>query len=57
MEELEALKNRGMGGDIETLKEQLEEWKHLTEQKNLNVFREISNAMKVLRIESKKECE
>lgn len=37
------------------LKEELAEWKKLSEQKNLNVFREISNAMKILRMEWRKE--
>lgn len=34
----------------EEMKEELAEWRKLTEQKNLNVFREISNAMKMLRL-------
>jgi hypothetical protein len=38
------------GDSWEAIQEELGEWKKLTEQKNLNVFREISNAMKILRM-------
>lgn len=40
---------------MENIQEELEEWKKLTEQKNLNVFKEISNALKIQRMEWRRE--
>lgn len=35
--------------------QELNEWKELTEQKNLNVFRQISNALKAIKLEWRNE--
>jgi alpha-glucuronidase len=43
------------GEQMENIQEQLEEWKKLTEKKNLNVFKEISNALKIQRMEWRRE--
>lgn len=55
LESLERAKARESGADIDKIKEELSEWKQLTEQKNLNVFRQISNAMKIMRMQWRKE--
>ena len=46
------------GGDTERyghIQKELNQWKSLTEQKNLNVFKEISNALKTMKQEWRKE--
>ena len=37
------------------LEKEINHWKSITEQKNLNVFKEISNTLKIMKIEWRKE--
>ena len=50
LENIEGKKSSGDGGNSEEIKEEFSEWRKLTEQKNLNIFREITNAIKVQRL-------
>lgn len=39
--------------EFEQMKEEFAQWKELTQQKNLNVFRQMANAIKSMRLEWK----
>lgn len=40
---------------VSLLQKEIAQWKSITEQKNLNVFKEISNTLKAMKIEWRKE--
>lgn len=40
---------------VSLLQKEMSQWKSITEQKNLNVFKEISNTLKAMKIEWRKE--
>ena len=48
---LEKDQNLSNNDNFEEFKEQMNEWKKLTQQKNVNVFREMTNTIKSVRLE------